>query len=202
MLAIDQTLIIYDLHRNLVNRGKIVDPLAKTFKSIEWLLDDLLFCVYSGSEDDGGCLAIFDIGLNRLDLNYMTRFKLKCSSLGEHLNERLTKRNKLAALVSSRTISHDSLWSFFSFANGPPLGLFRLALPNNFNCIALITHYLKCSQFDDSENSRYLNGAVQLMRALDWDHDGYAALTCLYKCMNFLLSQNYATTNGDFSRIY
>lgn len=197
MLTKDQTLILYDYHRNLVTRSKLVDPLITpsnasrphvTFTFIEWLLGDLLFCVYNSE----GALAIFDIALNRLDLAYMTRFEMKFTSMGEYLSERIVKNNRFGPLKCSQTISHDSLWSCFGFAHGP-IGLFRLALPNNFNCIALMTHYLKISQQSslDGDESRYLRAAVKLMGALDWDRDGYEALTCLYKCMNFLLSKAY-----------
>lgn len=60
------------------------------------------------------------------------------------------------------------------------MGLFRLALPDKFNCISLIGHYLKASRGEL---------AVKLMNTLDWDQNGYESLTCFYRLMNYLLNE-------------
>lgn len=156
--------------------------------SIEWLIDDLLFCLYN----QNGVVLVFDISLNQLNMSYATRFEHSFKSLNDYLNQKLTHNNKFRLLTCSHLISFDSLWSCFVYDNGP-LGIYRIRVPTNFNCIALMTHYLKFSQ-NDSLHDRYLNSASRLMTQQDWDLDGYAALSCFYKLMNFLL--NMHTSNG------
>ena len=192
LLTSDQTLIVYDINRNCDIRLKLSsDKHGSNFFSIEWLLDDLFFCLYN----ENGKVALFDVALNQLDMSYAARNETKFGSMCEYLNEKLSKNNRFAMLSCSNSIEFDSLWSCFVFSNGP-LGLFRIRLPLNFNCIALMTHYLKSSQIDElTLKDRYLNAAVRLMSQMDWDCDGYASLSCLYKLMNFLL--NMDSINGN-----
>lgn len=192
MLTSDQTLIVYDINRNCDIRLKLSsDKHGGNFISIEWLLDDLFFCLYNES----GKVVLFDVALNQLDMSYATRNEMKFGSMCEYLNEKLCKNNRFEMLSCSNSIEFDSLWSCFVFSKGP-LGLFRIRIPLNFNCIALMTHYLKSSQIDElTLKDRYLNAAVRLMTQMDWDCDGYAALSCLYKLMNFLF--NMDSINGN-----
>lgn len=165
MLNIDQTLILYELARNIVHKFKFTSDSSTSadtafFSGIEWLIDDFIFAVHNVN----GQVLTFDIAFNRIDLTYMTRYTQKFNSLSEYLNpnifvplngncssvlapnnNRSSCNNKFVELVSSRNIFTESLWSCFHFTNGP-FGLFRISLPPNFSCIGLINHYIKSSQ--------------------------------------------------------
>lgn len=190
IVTVDQTIIVFDINRNLLIRTKL-DTTDKNekFTSIEWLLDDLIIALYSPT----GRVVLYDAALSRIDSSYATRFEIPFISMTSYLNEKLARNNEFRLLASSRTIAFDSVWSCFSFAKGP-IGVYRLRLPQNFNNIALMTHYLKISQID-SLHDRYMGAAVRWMGQLDWDRDGYATLSCFYKLMSFLLSMD--PVNGN-----
>ena len=193
MLSIDQTLIIYDLDQNIVNKFKIND--SSIFNGIEWLIDDLIFCVFNTS----GQIKLFDIAFNLLDLSYMTRFHCEFKSLSQYLSENLfNSNNKLAGFISSRQIVTDSLWSCFTFTNGP-FGLFRLALPGYFNQISLINHYIKNSQLNQNENEdlvrKYLTCSVNLLKMFNWNQEPLICLTSLYKILNFVFTDRVKFDN-------
>lgn len=184
MVTTDETLIIFDVNRNVFLQSKLDSDKTNLLRSIEWLVDDLLFCLFNSS----GVLRIFDVALNPIESVYATRFEPRFDSISTYLNEKLAKNNKFKSLVCSKTISFDCLWCLFAFSNGP-VGLYSVRLPANFNCIALMTHYLKNSQTDGLQD-RYLGAASRLLTQMDWDRDGYAALTCFYKLMNFVLNSD------------
>ena len=204
MLSTDQTIITFDLNRNIVNKLKINVSTDLSFSGIEWLLEDLLFVVY----DLNGRLLIYDVGFNCLDLDYMTRYSIKFKSLSEYLNKNLFsqltgtqlsigKKNHFVKLVSSMKIFKDSLWTCFHFSKGP-FGLFRLSVLNDFNCISLVNLYLKNvplssdSEKGEEENIslvvKSLQSGVNLLNQLDWDREANLCLACIYKILNFLLS--------------
>lgn len=227
MLSVDQSLVLYDIKRNIINKFNLssinltneIDQQFKLFNSIEWLLDDLIFCVFNLN----GQMRLFDVAFNHIELNYMTRYLIKFKSISEYLNENLfvpfeitsssLVNNRFVRLVSSRSIFTDTLWSCFHYSKGP-FGLFRLALPNNFNCISLVNHYIKNSQYLDQQDlsaiqqnnkaqtentnidkdydypfvSKYLTKAVNLLLTLNWDEEPHLCLACLYRILNFLLS--------------
>ena len=159
MLASDQTLILYDIIRNLVRKFKLTQNSSEStdfffFNGIEWLVDDLLFSVYNVN----GLVKLYDVGFSEIDLFYATRYLQKFTSLSEYLNANLFVPmmthasmassqlcNCFAKLVSSRNIFTDSLIACFVYARGP-FGLLRLSLPDNFNHVCLVNHYLKHSQ--------------------------------------------------------
>ena len=128
-----------------------------------------------------------------------------------HVNAGGLSTNRFVRLVCSRQIITDSLWSCFYYSKGP-LGLFRLNLPENFNSISLITHYIKnvhsiepnenrnalissnSPHTTDSNNefvSKHLTSAVNLLSALNWNEQAWLCLACLNRIMNFLLSNRY-----------
>jgi hypothetical protein len=218
-LTCDQTLVLYDLSRNIVNKFKL-DHSQLILNSCEWLLEDLLFCVYNIN----GNLFVYDLGFNQIDLNYLTRYAIKFNSLSEYLNPNIfvpydgstsmsntsvLSNNRFVRMISSRQIITDSLWSCFYYSKGP-IGLFRLNLPDHFNCISLITHYIKSSHLIDQDEtqgtlvlknkpnkikdlnnvypSKHMTSAVNLLKALNWNDQAWLCLACLNRVMNFLLS--------------
>ena len=226
MLALDQTLFLYELSRNLVHRHKLNQQASEApvyFHGIEWLVDDLLFSVY----DVNGTMKVFDVSFNQINLGYMTRYSNRFQSLGEHLalklfqpfdveskssvwelasyvaqsqsktaknvrdaspTSRPTPTNRFIGVTSYRKTFTDSLWCTFHFAKGP-FGLFRLALPDGFNCVTLTNHYIKCSQVNrPQKEGHYLNYAVKLLHSLDWDTEAAMCLACLSRVMNYILS--------------
>lgn len=178
----DQTLIVFDFNRKSLTEIKLDEDKLEKFTSIEWLLEDIILAVYSST----GRILLYDAALNPIESSYATRSQVRFSSMCTYLNEKLVQKNPFKLLSSSRIIVLDSLWCFFTFSNGP-MGVFRIRLPQNFNNIALMTHYIKNSQIENLQD-RYIEAAVNLMNQLDWDRDGYATLSCFYKLMNFLLS--------------
>ena len=187
-------------------------------------MNDLLFVVYNIN----GQLRLFDIAFNQIDLTYMTRYNIGFKSLTDHLNPNIhtyidakpnstisTSLNRLVGIVSSKQLFTNSLWTCFHFSKGP-FGLFRLALPENFNAILLATHFIKNAQVADKEpdlssisvfksaNKEYdcdlpfvskkIDKAVNLLKMLNWDKDGNTCLTIMYKILNFLLSYRVVFT--------
>ena len=192
MLSADQTLIIYEINRNLYRLFSL-NKEDDQYNGIEWMIDDLIFCVYNVNGD----IILFDIGFNQIDMNYMTREYNKFKSLSYYLNQNIFSRfnskkktngkNSFQRIVSSRSIFTESLWSFIYFTNGP-LGLFRLSLTDNFNCVSLTNHYLKNTLLQHDLHLEYLINAVDLYIELDWDRQSRLALSCLHKILNFILS--------------
>jgi hypothetical protein len=243
MLAIDQTLILYDKNRNLTRKFKLPwrdstkQDDTEFFNGIEWLLEDLLFAAYNIN----GQLKIFDVGFSEINLFYMTRYLIEFKSISEYLNSNIfmpmqlpnnsnnknnnnnSKKlssailplsvtshnlNHFVRLVSSRNIFTDSLISCFCYSRGP-FGLFRLSLPDNFNHICLVNHYLKNSQEininkDQQDGSltvsnilqtnnpfvsKHLTSAVNLLNTLNWDEESQLCLSILNRVLNFILSE-------------
>jgi hypothetical protein len=184
ILSTDQTLVVYDLNRNLVFKT-LVKSSDLIFNGIEWALEDLLIFIY----DLNGEVKLYDIACNQINLNYMTRFKSKLKSLNEHLNpsvftkienlkSNLLHVNRFVRISSCEKLFANSLWTCFHFTKGP-FGLLRLGLPDDFNSSSLITHYLKSDQVDES---------VKLLKMLNWNENAQLCLTNLYKILNFVLS--------------
>jgi len=130
-------------------------------------------------------------------------------------NATAQKFNRFVRLVSSRNIFTDSLVSCFYYSRGP-FGLFRLSLPDSFNQICLVNHYLKNSQLIDTNNdgnvieksnslltssnivekeannpfvSKHLTSAVNLLNTLDWDDEPQICLSIMSRILNFILSE-------------
>lgn len=82
MFTVDQTIVIYDVHRNLITKFRLENE-PEAFTSIEWLLNDLIFCAFN----ENGRLVIFDVAFNRIDLAYMTRNFIKFNSISQYLTE-------------------------------------------------------------------------------------------------------------------
>jgi hypothetical protein len=213
------------------------------FNGIEWLLDDLLFCTYNIN----GQLKVFDVGFSEINLLYLTRYMIEFKSISEYLNSNIftpfplsktnnnnnsnslkqnnsvlpanataQKLNRFVRLVSSRNIFTDSLISCFYYSRGP-FGLFRLSLPDSFNQICLVNHYLKNSQLINTNNdgnviensnslqtnrnniiekeannpfvSKHLTSAVNLLNTLDWDDEPQTCLSIMSRILNFILSE-------------
>lgn len=216
MLCADQTLVLYDISRNLFFKHRInTSSEANTFNGIDWLLEDVLFMVYNLN----GQLLTFDVSLNKIGLTYMTKHSVPFHTLSECLNPNIytpikstktngsipTNLNRLVRVSSSNRIEANSLWSSFQFSKGP-VGMFRLALPKNFNHISLVHLHLKNSQRPDCNNSivkkkppcdfpfvsSHLEKAVNVLKMLNWDEDGATCLAILYNILNFLLSDRVA----------
>ena len=248
MLSSDQTLILYEQNRNLVRKFKIpptthhVQEALNFYNGIEWLLSDLLFAAYNLN----GQIKVFDVGFSDLSLFYATRYPIEFKSTSEYLNSNIfvaltsqgtlststtansgltstsktatTHANRFVRLVSSRSIFTDSLFSCFHYSKGP-FGLFRLTLPDNFNHISLVNHYLKSSQhftttdiaLQQTSNSAQLNlknnsnraednpvvckhlqNSVSLLNTLDWNEESHACLSILNRVLNFILSERVA----------
>ena len=217
MLAMDQTLILYDIGRNMVNKFKIKNTDLNLYNGIEWIIEDLLFCVFNLN----GQIKLFDIAFNEISLNYMTRYAIKFNSLSEYLNPNIfvpfganhalnSNANRLVKLVSARSIFTDSLWSCFHYSKGP-FGLFRLYLPEDFNCISLVNHYLKSSQLlDQAELNtssslfvnttttqaeanpnvyKFLASSLGLLSSLDWDEQASVCLSILSRILSFVFGE-------------
>lgn len=204
MLSSDQTIIIYEIKRNtfrLFNLANINKSEFNFYNGIEWMIEDLIFSIYNINGD----LLLFDIAFNIINLNYMTREVIAFKSISQYLNvnlfipfenkksiEKLNEKNCFQRIISSKNIFTDSLWSFICFKNGP-IGLFRICLNENFNCIGLINHYLKNSinstanDYDNDSLNKNLENAVKLLNELDWDNGGLT-LICLHKILNFIVS--------------
>ena len=208
MLSMDQTLALYDTSRNIVHKYKPSESNeAGCYNGIEWLIEDFLFSVYNIN----GQVSVFDIGFNRIDLTYMSRYRTRFGSLSEYLNanifakfeltanasrpfnQQLTSEcNRFVRLVSSQHIHTESLWTCFHFSKGP-FGLFRISLPDNFNKVSLISYYIQNSQNTQLEGdclqlSKHLTEAVNLLNQLDWDTEPSTCIAGLYKILNFILS--------------
>ena len=241
MLGQDQTIVLYDIYRNLVSKYKLDDIIndlkdentTSFYNGVEWLVNDLIFCLY----DINGKCQLFDVAFNNLNIKYMSRENTLFRSFSEQLsmnifqpyqtgskttigafasNLSISNANKMSnrpnnqtsahqlnrfiCIRSSSTIFTGSLWCCLLFSKGP-LGLFRLVLPNDFNEISLLNHYLKNSQSvvlverlnesmnkDGSTSSKYLNNSVKLLNTLDWNTEAHLALACLYKLMNFIFA--------------
>lgn len=196
MLTSDQSLIIYEINRNAYRSHRLVPNEDYVFNGVEWLVDDLLFCVTNINGD----LEIFDIGFNALKMTYMNRESAHFGSLGQYLNKNLFARfsnsnrkfefnkNCFQRIRSARELFADSLWSFFFYSHGP-VGVFRVCLTENFNPVSLVSLYLKSSLH--AERTRNLENAVKLACELDWDREAKLVLACLNKIVNFILCEQH-----------
>lgn len=216
MLSTDQTLILYEKSRNIVHKYKFSHNSASShtsstdenfFNGIEWLIGDFIFCAFNVN----GQVLLFDIAFNLIHLNYQTRRAPQFKTISEYLNPNIFQpfntnsssilsnpnyikrqnsvNNPLVRLVSSRNIFTESLWSCFYYAKGP-FGLFRINLPDKFNCVSLVNHYIKNARGIDTEMvvHKHLTNAISLLNQLNWDIEASLCLACLYRILNFILS--------------
>ena len=144
-------------------------------------------------------MGVYDVACNRINLKYMCRDLTQFRSFGQYLCQNvfmpltngpsLRTNNLFVRLTSSMQIEFNALWCCFYFCNGP-LGLFRLTLPDRFDCVCLTTHYIKNAQYEyelyNSLNEislNFLGNSVNLLKALDWDRESNKCLACLYKIL-------------------
>ncbi len=186
MLATDQTLVLYEKGRNIVRKHKLTSSINEClFDGVEWVLEDLIFCVYSSIK---GQVCIFDVAFNQIDLSYQTRSLQAFKSLSEYLNPNiLTPNNRLKRLVSARSVFKGQLWLEFNYSNGP-FGLLKLCLPDKFSNVHLVSFYMKNLQSDATDEARWLTYAVRLIQVLDWEVEASQCLACLYRILSYVLS--------------
>jgi hypothetical protein len=188
---------------------------SKAFNAIEWVLDDTLFVVYNlNGQLELYDVAFNQIDLSYMT-RYSIPFRSLSEYLNPNIYQPIevkqgssisTSHNRLVTIASSKSVLANSLWMCFNYSKGP-VGLFRLTLPENFNVVSLTMHYIKNSQYMTSEDrveevaklsaskeydfpfvSKNLQKAVNLLKTLNWDEEGHVCLACLYKILNFLLS--------------
>ncbi len=189
MLNTDQTIVLYKKNQNSISKHKMTSSESFfSFDGIEWVVEDLIFCVYCSTN---GQLCLFDIAFNQLNLKYHTRAQHGLKSLSDYLNPKiLTTSNKFMNLVSARSVSKGQLWIVFNYSNGP-LGLLKLCLPDRFNCVQLASFYIKNSQLDAAKKYIWLGNAVKLLQTLNWNQEASECMACLLRILSYMLSGRF-----------